>query len=662
MAVSRTLGRLKTEVLLFIGIFGGVIWAHKPSRYYFFGDSWDVLYLCMVDLRTAFQPHNEHFIPLFKLFFHMQHKLFGGHHLGYMLVLYALHSLAAVLVYSLARRMGLGKYAAFSACLIFAFSSVTWEVTGWEFQQVFAAATVCVLGGMVIFLRVPLKKSSFLELAVVSLLGYWTGGPIAVLLPLCIVFHVVSPLARAEGNSETQIAPILLALGAPLLIYFASLRLALKYFSILPINRISLAVPHIHLRDLPQMMDFSFYGLGWGLILPTLTFTHANVMWSAPLVLIIISVFILISYQGLLSHERHFFWFLSIFMFFNYFVISVGRASVGTNTAIASRYQYLATAPLAILLPLCWTGVWRHSLNRKPAALYGFSSLLLAYLLVFHVKSLKKDNPAAARGLAAQAFLRAARGSSFPPKPSSGIVVLGPDLLASPDMYLPRIKPLWVIFQVLQGNTHAVVPVDKYVNDWSTVAPFSLIRNGDFESPLANQEWMTFGGGSFERAPLAAHDGNFGVHVVLPSRATFARDVIRHCTLRSPARIFTAAIQTRTSTPDSVRLRLIFKNAKGEIVSLSSSFPHPGDGQWHQLVTSGMTTDDTCGMAVDLENEGSLETSVAVDDAVLLLHPAVLDGKGHPEFQPAALLGEIVSVPKSSFKTSGYGEDSGGPE
>jgi len=144
----RELHDWRTEVILFFGVFAGTTWVQQPSRFSFFGDSWDVLYFYLIDPRSIFQPHNEHFIPLFNILYFAQYKLFGAHHLDYMLVLYLLHSLAAVFVYRIGRQIQLPYWSSITAALLFSFSSVPWEVLGWSFEQQFGLGVVFLLASL----------------------------------------------------------------------------------------------------------------------------------------------------------------------------------------------------------------------------------------------------------------------------------------------------------------------------------------------------------------------------------------------------------------------------------------------------------------------------------------------------------------------------------
>ena len=192
----RELHDWRTEVILFFGVFAGTTWVQKPSRFSFFGDSWDVLYSFLLDPRTIWQPHNEHFIPLFKIFYFLQYRLFGANHLGYMLVLYLVHSLCAVFVYRIGRAMRLSYWSSIAAALIFSFNSVFWEVIGWSFEQSFALGVVFSLATLDTFLRGAPGKGS---------LAYTSGmAKILIASPTCLRSRVARAHLRHTGHQTAE--------------------------------------------------------------------------------------------------------------------------------------------------------------------------------------------------------------------------------------------------------------------------------------------------------------------------------------------------------------------------------------------------------------------------------------------------------------------------
>jgi hypothetical protein len=628
----RELHDWRTEVILFFGIFAGTTWVQQPCRFFFFGDSWDVLYFLLVDRRSIFQPHNEHFIPLFNILYFAQYKLFGAHHLGYMLVLYLLHALAAVFVYRIGRQIQLPYWSSIVAALLFAFSSVSWEVLGWSFEQQFGFGVVFLLASLDTFLRGAPRKRSLLYVFLLSLVGYWAGGPIGIVLPMALTAYWLVRYVNERDAIKGTVVRVLAALWSPLLLYYVTLRIAVGYTSGLPVNPIVYPEFHLNVLDIPGMLDFSIFGSVWGLALPTLTFIHPQTMKSAPIIFVLLAIAAMISYRRFSEGEVLSFWLMIWNIVAAYLVISLGRLTFGVETAGSSRYQYLSTAPFALLLVLCWSSLQR-SLAGNPAPLwwYVLSFAFLAYFMVFHAERTRVDNVAADRGANAQEFLTAARKASFPANKQKGASVLGAGF-AVPNYLTAARRPLWMILQVLDRNTRRVVPEEKYLTDEGKLEQFNLIRNGGFEQPLGS-EWRSFAGAEFSRDATARLHGEYGVNISLPAGSAFSRDVVNDCSPNVAGKIFTFIMEANTRVPAALIARVIFKAADGTILAVFNSEPHSGDAQWHQLIASGLSPTGTCIIGVDVGNAGASGLSGTLDDALLLLHPGILSADGVPSFQ-----------------------------
>jgi hypothetical protein len=388
--------------------------------------------------------------------------------------------------------------------------------------------------------------------------------------------------------------------------------------------------------DIPGMLDFSIFGTVWGMVLPTLTFIHPQSMKSAPVIFTLLAIGAMISYRRLSEGERLSFWLLIWIIVGAYMVISLGRLSFGVESAVSSRYQYLSAAPFALLLVLCWLGLQREvTVNPPPLwwRLLSFSFLL--YFLTFHAKAIRVENIDADRGQKTQEFLAAARKPSFPVQTQKGESVLGA-AFPVPPYVIPARRPLWMILQVIEGNTQSVVPVEKYLTNEDQLMKFNLIRDGGFEEPLGIRDWQSFAGTQFSRDTSAKHHGEYGVSISLPGPGSaFSNDVVHDCSPNVAGKVFTFAVQAKTRVPAALIARMLFKARDGRILAAFSSEPHSGDAQWHQLITGGLSPPETCTISVDLSDDGTSGVTGMVDDALLLLHPGILSADSIPSFQPA---------------------------
>jgi hypothetical protein len=613
------------EIGLFLGVFLGSIWIHEPSRYYFFGDSWDVLYALLTNWKSILWLQNEHFIPLFKAFYLLEYKLFGHHHLGYMLVLFAMHAGIAVLVYRLGIHLSLRPWLASIAVMIFAFSSVHWEATGWSFEQQFILGTLLMLGAIDVFLGHPRRRNTLVAVALLSLAGWLAGGPIALCLPIVITAYCLLQVLYRRESTNQQLGKTLVALWLPAVAYLVCAKVVG-----VPAPGAPSLVPHLHLRDAPAFLDYTLFGTIYGVVLNGLTFLQAQNLSSAVVILIALAGLVGLCYRNMPSDRRSSFWFLVVFLFAPLLVTSLGRIQYGTLQALSSRYTYLPTVPFALLLVICWEGL-RSQQARKGREVWwsGLGFLLLGYYFVFHFAIIRKQNPAADRGERAQQFLAIARRATYPESVQSGAAVLGPELLVPDYVCAPGPFLLWKAFQVLDGDTRKIAPVSGYLKNEDASFAANLVHRGDFEAPESLDSWITYGAAKFEISRTAAHGGTFGVKVTLAPAAAFSYDAIEACPARIPQTIFTFSIQAKSDRDAALVARIVSKDAQGEILGASQSVPNVGDSQWHPLVTSALTPPGTCVVGVDVVSTGPTEIESALDDAILVAHPGIVapDGK-----------------------------------
>jgi hypothetical protein len=192
-----------------------------------------------------------------------------------------------------------------------------------------------------------------------------------------------------------------------------------------------------------------------------------------------------------------------------------------------------------------------------------------------------------------------------------------------------------MILQVIEGNIHRVVPVEKYLSNENQLMQFNLIRNGGFEEPLGISNWRSYGGTQFSRDTSAKHHGEYGVSISFPvPGSVFSGDVVHTCSPNLVGKVFTFAVQAKTQVPGALVARTVFKAADGTILALYGSEPHSGDAQWHQLVTGGLSPPGTCTIGVDLIDDGPIGLTAMIDDSLLLLHPGIVSADGVPSFQP----------------------------
>jgi hypothetical protein len=626
-----------TPALVFAGSFLFSLWVFRPGQYYFYGDSWGCLWSLLKDWKNIFQLHGEHFMPFFKAFYLVEYKLFGSHHLPYMVVVLALHAGIATLVFLLGRRFEMSNWLSLAAAMVFAFSSVHWQVTGWSFQQTFQLSMLFSLGALYVLLPNPHEKGRVTWLIVLSVVAYWFG-PLAIALPLSLsVYYLLWVHNNSQPVPNTRVLWTLAAVWLPSFVYLLSLRAVSTFTNVLAIHH-----SHLALHSIPSMIDFTLYGASYGLVLPTLTFANAASVSSATLILILLVLLGTVCYRALSrGRERSYFWLLVLLILSPFFAASVIRLEAfGVQGGTASRYQYFPSAPLGLLIVLCWHALAKTIVNRAGQVWFrGLGIVSLVYFLLFHIPRIRnpETNPAMAQGIRARDFLALAKRCAYLNTTPAELSVLVPEITVPefldagpPTEWHP---PFWMIFQVLEVNTQGFLPVADALGRLDASFHDNLVHDGGFESPDTANSWRTYGNAKFELAHRAALKGSYGVEAMLGQGSAFSQDVVRSCPKPMPRTIFTYSVQAKTDQEGSLIARLIFKDANNRILENAPSLPHPGGGQWRQLIISGLSREGTCTVGVDVVNAGPSQLATTVDEFILVAHPGTVDRSGSVVFR-----------------------------
>jgi hypothetical protein len=618
-------GRAQLEraapVALFVAIWAGLVWTYQPSRYYFFNDAWDMLYGLLADPRSILRPHNEYFLPLFKGLFFIEYATLGRSHLWYMLIALAVHSTNAVLVYLLARSFALRWWAALGAAGMFAFSAVPWEITATSFGQCVTLPTFCMLAAVLTFRTRPIRGATLAAVAALSLAAFWVGGPPPVWLPLLLtLIYLQSGGLGALRPPSVRPALVFAAIWAPLAIYLASLRAVMTFDAVLSSHQ-----TRISLASVPGMAEYTWVGAIFGLLSPSVTgrqgYSDSTNLVNAALV----GLFLAFAYWRLPSRTaRRDFCFLAAFILLPYPVISLGRLQLGLSLAASSRYQYVPLAGFVLLVMLCWQAT--QASWRAPRARQGFAAvglLLLAYHLVSHAAIIREGTPAATWGVAAQQFVHDAEAATYPATNSAGTRILGPELPVPDSLHRSSAFPLWRVLQILAGTTETIMPAGDYLRDKDASVAGNLARNGGFED-APGTEWTVDPDGVLERSSVARRMGGFGAVARLARAGSAVRQqVVRMCPETLPGKIVSFSIQVRSADAGAVSSHVVFKDVSGGVLERPSSPDHPVVRDWSPVLVTAWSPPGTCAVEVEVASTVSHPVSLELDDAIVILHPAV---------------------------------------
>jgi len=613
--------------LLLVAIFLLLIWIHRPGRYYFYGDSWDVLYNFLVDWKaTVLRPHNEHFIPFFKLLYLLEYKLFRDQHLGYSLVTLALHAGNSTLLFILARQL-MGIWYSLCAAILFGFSSIPWEVFTWSFEQGFQVGLACFLAALIVSVGRPMHLRTSVTIAALSIAAYGFAGPLAIVIPLAVSLYVVA--CKASGRTSFDKEKLLGTLGiiwGPTFLY-ALVALSLRDAS----STLALHGTRLTFMQVRAMIDFTFYGVTQGLLSPTVGLPPGYLPGYAMLVivlttLLIASAFFFLGKQRLLAE----FWTLLVLLILPILVISLGRSQFGALEALASRYQYFPLAGLAILLALSWDRLANRRRSLRVMMNVAAALLMLIYVR-YHRFQVRYVNHGANRAQLAREYVNRMKQLTYPSQPDHFAAVLASEGAVPEYVCAPGYRPDWQILQVLEGNARSVLPVGRYLADRSASFKFNLVRNGGFEA-VENSAWIARDQNQLARVANRGRRGGWGLRVELSPRSALTQEVLRSCPEPLPMKLQTTSVYVLGDSQSALSLRLVFQDAAATPIMRAQALEHPRESGWKQLLVSAITPEGACRVSLEVAATGESTSKALIDDAIFVLHPAIIDKAGRAAF------------------------------
>jgi hypothetical protein len=330
------------------------------SHQWFFTDEWEFITRNLPGPARLglFVPHNEHWSTLPILIYRMLFAAVGLHtYLPYILVLIALHLIAAHLIWRLAIRAGASAWMATSIVAVFLLLGAGWEQLVSAFQMSFSLSLVCGLGWLLV---------SDLDLpAWARILSGWALGIAASMssgigIPMIGVVAVAA-LARRGPRDALTVA------SAPVLANLA-------WYAIVH--------PHATLpstgRELSLLPQFVWHGLS----------ATADSAVGLPVVgtvlLVALVVWLIFRNRAVPSIALG----SAAGSLFLFILVGYGRLSLGVDQAAAPRYIYLAAALLACPAAVALTAVSRRTPLAEPllVAALALSTLHGAYILRLSVR------------------------------------------------------------------------------------------------------------------------------------------------------------------------------------------------------------------------------------------------------------------------------------
>jgi len=583
--------------------------AYQPARLYFFGDTWDLLFLFHTRLgwREMWITHNDHFIPLSKAFLYLEYLLFGMNNFPYQAVNILIHAANTVLLYFCAAELSPLVAPRLFGALFFGLSGVHWEVVMWETGQQISLALLFTLLTLLLY-------GQFFRHRDVRMLAYaWLGGVCAccsmgfglLVVPLLIAEGVIR--GRPQWRRSLAISAVLAV--AILLCYAVLLWSHHPHFA---------NAGHIaRIGQVVQLIPWTLNGLRDGLLIPSASL-------FGPLFLGGLSLAAgLFLWRFFLSRQRLCLLLVPVVLVLGpYLLTGAGRLSMGLNTAASSRYQYLPVAGLALLLVWLVGGVIEIAARRDTMLLFPLGLVALLTLPVHAISGyayVRQHSPRFLWGEQARRFVDLAIYQRARQPSPAGMACVSPELNLPASIY-PFAFPL---FRVLP-----MYAADGVIRDECTVSLRSALETPEIEQDNLLKGSAT-GVDPGKWRSYAAAKGSAGIpgsetaHVVrieLPqSGSAYSLDV--PCAGTFHPYSFVASVQLVSGEPNA-HLRILSKDRAGNILNVVHS-PPISSAQFETIVVSAYPEPGADTVGVDFANTGASggPVALAVKKAVLLQHP-----------------------------------------
>ncbi len=167
---------------------------HLKFTPYFHWDEWHLLQKFLEHgYAAAFQPHNEHFKPIFLILYFIEAQLFGDRYVAFVFVSLVFHTINALLLRSLLRRLipgSNGDHAALLLSGMFLISALHSEIAQWAFA-------LCVL-----------MVNTALLISLISVCDYWRTGKRKYLIAIGLA-ALLGPLMLGSGFTITLFVGLL---------------------------------------------------------------------------------------------------------------------------------------------------------------------------------------------------------------------------------------------------------------------------------------------------------------------------------------------------------------------------------------------------------------------------------------------------------------------
>lgn len=328
---------MKLLPIIFLAIFCFYFFLFR-NRVWFHHDDFDFLVgSANFNFSYLVAPHNEHFLPIFRILYYSEYSLFGLNFTPFFIISILLHLFILFVLYKITNILTTKKFYAYLAVFLFTINSTFFEVILWSTSQQLLLSSLFIGISFLAWLKYRQKKTNnwLITSSISSILAAFSSG-FGVLYPLFI--SIVSIFDK-KINKLGKLFFILSALLTLVIFwYFAGKSLTV-------VTKQSLS-----LNDFPHVIYFILIGLIEGMLSRFFwaPFTPSRIAKTDLILMPVLNISILIFLIYLLSKTgfkkgKNLFMkvVLASLSLFPYLAISLGRYPYGAKAAMSERYVYL---------------------------------------------------------------------------------------------------------------------------------------------------------------------------------------------------------------------------------------------------------------------------------------------------------------------------------
>ena len=326
---------LSAVILLLLVIF---YWKLKFSLFY--SDEWDWLRPIANGNFEIFKPHNEHFLPIIKVFYEVQLTIFHNDPMYMHYVMLFIHFITAFLVGFVIWLLLKKNILAILASLIFALHPFQWQNVLWTFQSQIIFNVMFVLLALIftkLFLDTLRKRYYFLALFFTFIQLYTFGS--GLIMPIVIMMFFL--LFRSKKVSLKLVIPYIIIFIVNVIIY--------KTWGAANVTAFADLKSLDNIKKLIEYYAYAvFNNLGRTLTLKeTPIFTLSLLFYT----LIVIASTFLVNRDSQINKEKwKLFAFGYVWYFITFILIALSRFTYGIEQSYSPRYAYYYIIPVLIVL------------------------------------------------------------------------------------------------------------------------------------------------------------------------------------------------------------------------------------------------------------------------------------------------------------------------